>query len=523
MPGSLRQVLRRPLTVTGIAFMVFLMIFHQPTSMYYYLTLAQLLFVPIVLEQLVELKVWQKVIIGGGQLAVTVLFFSESNLIILLCVAIYLVSTLTVAWQGVQRFLKRGFVNTAETMIDIGLIYIVMGGVWFLAFHLQLDTGFSPMITWLTGIHFHYSAFLLCITVGLIGRLHMTYFYRFCCVIIAAGPMFVAIGITFSRIIELIAVSLYVVAIFGISCLVMKWKMPRGVGLLIRVAFLTLCFTIIWSLLYAFSNLTGMILVDIPNMLAFHGILNCLLFGGAIVLAWSLYIPPTKHKDYSFPVSRIRGNLPDSTQPHAGLVDDMSDFIDKSEVPALISDFYERTTQFHLTASVKWATWFKPIAFVYQFISRRIGQLNLPYSAKPVVMDGQIVKVDELLDGRENPRVWQRTIEGRPVFKAIYSQHWKDGRCYMNIALPLPMSTMHGILQLSIVDESLQLTSDAPGDAGTYLAVGNYVLQLPLHEYFIIKEDKGTLKATHDMTLFRLPFLHIDYQIQLERDLENHP
>ena len=522
MRGSLRQVLRRPLTVTGIACMVFLMIFHQPTSMYYYLTLAQLLFVPIVLEQLVELRAWQKVVVGGGQLAVTALFFSESRLIIALCVALYLISTLIVAWQGVHRFLKRGFVNTAEMMIDIGLVYIVMGGVWFLAFHLQLDTGFSPIITWLTAIHFHYSAFLLCISVGLIGRLHMTRFYRLCCMVIAAGPMLVAVGITFSRVIEMASVSLYVVAIFGISYLVMKWKMPRTVGLLIRVAFSTLCFTIIWSLLYAFSNLTGMRLVDIPDMLAFHGVLNCLLFGGVIVLAWSLYIPSTKHKEHSFPVSRIRGKLSASTQPHAGLVDDMGDFIDKGKIPALISSFYEHTAQFHLTASVKWAAWFKPVAFVYQFISRRIGQLNLPYSSKPVVMDGQILKVDETLDGRENPRVWQRTIEGQPVFKAIYSQHEKDGRCYMNIALPLPMSTMHGILQLSTVDESLYLTSDAPGDAGTYLAVGNYVLQLPLHEYFIIKEEKGVLKATHDMTLFGLSFLHIDYYIQLENEVEEH-
>ena len=164
-----------------------------------------------------------------------------------------------------------------------------------------------------------------------------------------------------------------------------------------------------------------------------------------------------------------------------------------------------------------------PLTMYGSIRNSRIGQLNLPYSSKPVVMDGQILKVDELLGGRENPRVWQRTIEGQPVFKAIYSQHWNEGRCYMNIALPLPMSTMHGILQLSIVDESLQLTSDAPGDAGTYLAVGNHVLQLPLNEYFIIKEDKGTLKATHDMTLFGVAFLHINYQIQLEHDLEDHP
>lgn len=515
MLASLHRVILRPLTIIGILCMVLLMIFHQPTSVYYYLTLAQLLFVPIIVEQLVALKKWEKIIIINGQLAVTTLFFSENEIVVILCVLLYLLSTIIVAWQGIGRFLRRGFVNTAEVMIDIGLIYIVMGGFWFLAYHLQLNTGFSPMITWLTAIHFHYSAFLLCISVGLIGRLHMTRFYRFCCIVIAAGPMFVAIGITFSRIIEMVAVSLYVIAIFSICFFAVKWKLPREQRLLIRGAFLTLCFTIIWSFLYAFGNLTGTELVSIPDMLAFHGILNCLFFGGMIVLAWSLSIPPTKQKDFSFPVSKIRGKLPILTQPHTGLVDDMGDLIEIEEIPPLISTFYEQTIKFELTASVKWATWFKPIAFFYQFISKKIGQLNLPYSSKPVVMDGQILKIDESLDGRQKPRVWQRTIDGQPVFKAIYSIHWNEDQCYMNIALPLPMSTMHGVLKPSTKNKRLYLTSNAQGDAGTYLTFGDYTLQLPLHEYFVIQEEQGKLKATHDMTLFGLSFLHIDYHIQL--------
>ena len=221
---------------------------------------------PIIVEQLVILKGWQKIVIFIGQFAVTLLYFTQQEVIILLCVLTYLMSTLTIAWHGVNRFLRRGFVNTAEMMIDIGFIYIVMGGLWFLAFHLQINTGFSPIITWLTAIHFHYSAFLLCISVGLIGRLYMTRAYRFCCIVIAAGPMLVAIGITFSRIIEIIAVGLYVIAIFSICYFVMKWQLPRWQGLFIRFSFLTLCFTIIWSLLYAFSNLTGKSMLKIYRL-----------------------------------------------------------------------------------------------------------------------------------------------------------------------------------------------------------------------------------------------------------------
>lgn len=511
---NLRHVLSRPLTIIGIVCMIWLLLFNEQTSMYYYLTLAQLLFVPVMVEQLVSLRNWQRLIIATGQLAVTVLYFTQNDFLILLCVLTYLLSTLIVASHGVNRFLRRGFVNTAEIMIDIGLVYIVMGALWFLAFHLQFDTGFSPIITWLTAIHFHYSAFLLCITVGLIGRLHMTRYYKFCCAVIAAGPMLVAVGITFSRIVEIISVSLYVLAIFSISFFVMKWPLPRVQRLFIRLAFLTLCFTIIWSFLYAYSNLTGTNLVDIPDMLNFHGLLNCLGFGISVVIAWSLLLPSSKHHDYTFPISGIRGRFSPTNKPSQGLVDDMSSYINKEAIPELVSAFYERTTQFELKASVQWAAWFKPFAFVYQFISRKLGQLNLPFSSKTIVMDGEIWQVDPQQDGREKPRVWQRSINGDPVFNAIYSKHHDASNTYMNIALPLPFSTMHGILQLSVKDRALYLTSDGQGDAGTYLAIGFYVFKLPLHEYFVIMEQKGTLTATHQMTLFGITFLHIDYQIR---------
>ncbi|MER1989158.1 MAG: YndJ family protein [Solibacillus isronensis] len=461
---NLRHVLSRPLTIIGLVCMALLLLFNEPTSIYYYLTLAQLIFVPVMLEQLVLLKNWQRLIIATGQFAVTILYFTQNDFLILLCVLAYLLSTLIVASHGINRFLRRGFVNTAEMMIDIGLIYIVMGGLWFLAFHLQLNTGFSPIITWLTAIHFHYSAFLLCITVGLIGRLHMTRYYKFCCAVIAAGPMLVAVGITLSRIVEIISVSLYVLAIFSISF--MKWPLPRMQRLFIRLAFLTLCFTIIWSFLYAYSNLSGTNLVDIPDMLDFHGLLNCLGFGIAIVIGWSLFVPPTKHYGFAFPVSKIRGRFSPTNKPVRGLVDDMASYVNKEEFPELVSEFYESTTQFELKASVQWATWFKPFAFVYQFISRKMGQLNLPFSSKTIMMDGEIWQVDPHHDGREKPRVWQRSVNGDPVFNAIYSTHQDASNTYMNIALPLPFSSMHGILQLSVKDRALYLTSDGQGDAG---------------------------------------------------------
>ena len=126
-------------------------------------------------------------------------------------------------------------------------------------------------------------------------------------------------------------------------------------------------------------------------------------------------------------------------------------------------------------------------------------------------MDGEILKDDAALDGRENPRVWQRYWNGQTIFSAIYSIHTTDNETYMNIALPLPKSAMHGILTVAVKNDKLYLTSDAPGDAGTYFSIGRYTFKLPLHEYFTIWEQDGELCATHEMTLFGVKFLHIDY------------
>jgi hypothetical protein len=84
----------------------------------------------------------------------------------------------------------------------------------------------------------------------------------------------------------------------------------------------------------------------------------------------------------------------------------------------------------------------------------------------------------------------------------------------MNIALPLPYSSMIGILQLDAIDGSLILSSEGESDSGIYLAAGKALFKLPLSEHFLINETiAGILTAHHKMRIFGMPFLHIDYTI----------
>ena len=112
-----------------------------------------------------------------------------------------------------------------------------------------------------------------------------------------------------------------------------------------------------------------------------------------------------------------------------------------------------------LFATVKWHTWFKPFAFIYTFVSRKMDKLICHYKSKKIEMTGDIYSIREDLDGRDNVRAWMRKIADDTAFVALYSTHENKGRSYMNIALPLPFSSMIGILELNQIGNELQLTS----------------------------------------------------------------
>ncbi|WP_249336657.1 YndJ family protein [Sporosarcina sp. Marseille-Q4063] len=490
------------------------------------LTVAQLVYVPIALRLVMVPGDWLSryyyFFAIPAYVSVVLLQITVSNWDGLLA-GVYLIFTVTIAFYGLSRFFTRGFTNIEEFAIDCGLMYLALGGGWYFAYIAGIDTGFTPLITWLTGIHFHYSAFLLPIFVGFLGRLYKTTFYKVICAVIIASPMVVAIGITFSRWIELLSVILYMVGLYGL--LYLTWKTPfvsRIQKWFIRISFAALGLTIIFSLFYALGNGFGIISVSIDFMLRFHGLLNCVLFAMIGLIGWALSVPKTTFSPPIFPVSQIRGKfLYDGySDDISGLVDDMKVFeMDSNTLSPKIVDFYENTVDYRLFASVKWHDWFMPFAIVYKLISRKMEQINLPLHRREVEMTGMIHSVDGKLDGRERVRAWIRNVNHETAFVALYSIHENEGRTYMNIALPLPFSAMIGALDLIQHGSDLQLTSkklNSPtSDAGIYLAIKKRLLKLPIEEDFFVREtEDGSLIANHKMWIFSIPFLTINYSIR---------
>ncbi|QTC42811.1 YndJ family protein [Bacillus sp. V3] len=515
MKVHLLRSLVNPITLAGVVLFTIscVLVTDQPHMLM--LTAAQLILVPVMLLQIIEFSRLNRVVTWIAMLSVFLLQFVSWSGGKLLLSIIYVGFTLLIASNGLKRFFRRGFTNWAEISIDVGLMYLFIGGLWFFAYINGVDTGFGPLITWLTAIHFHYSAFLLPVSLGLFGRIHESPMYRWIVPAILAGPMLVAIGITFWPILEVLSVLVYIVAIYSLIGLSFRTRFAsRLQAFLIRISYSALGVTILFSMLYALNSAFGFLYVSIGFMLLFHGLVNCILFGLAGVIGWGVSPPSSRQETCTFPVSRIKGGVQWTGKKHPGLVDDLKDFVDVDSLPHSIVHFYEHTEEYQLTASVKWASWFKPMAWCFKLISARMQQLNLPLSSKSTVMTGEILQVDPDLDGREQPRVWVRKVDQSTVFAAIYSRHETDGRTFMNIALPLPYSSMVGILQLKEFNGSLILTSEGEGDPGVYLAAGDILFKLPLSEHFFIREtSQGSLAASHNMKIFGMHFLNIEYMI----------
>ena len=72
----------------------------------------------------------------------------------------WLLVTALVALLGLQRILKRGLAPIEETAIDVGLLYLPVGGGWLVLSSAGLTPmNFSAEIVLLTAVHFHFAGF----------------------------------------------------------------------------------------------------------------------------------------------------------------------------------------------------------------------------------------------------------------------------------------------------------------------------------------------------------------------------
>ena len=209
----------------------------------------------------------------------------------------YLAATAAVAAWGLLRAWQHRRGSVGEICIDVGLIYLAVGGFWAVLDRAGLrPLGFDPAIVLLTAVHFHYAGFTLLLLTGLAAQSGDRLSQVNCVAVVVAVPL-VAVGITttqlgFGPAIECLAAwgmaiggLLTAVQYFRLACQ-SRWPVfMRGCWFLVATS---LVFSMWLAALYGSRSFLPLPWLDIPEMRALHGTANSVGVGLAGVLGWTM-------------------------------------------------------------------------------------------------------------------------------------------------------------------------------------------------------------------------------------------
>jgi hypothetical protein len=210
----------------------------------------------------------------------------------------WVVFTGIVALLGMFRLFDPDLRDAAELCIDGSLLLLPIGGFWLMMARFGArPLGFSDTIVLLTAVHFHYAGFALLMLAGLAGRrLRLgapgaSGSFRIVAAGMIAGVPLVALGITFSRVLEILAVLLLVSSVLALALLTLVAVVPllarRSARALLALSALASVATMLLAAGYAGGSFVGLALT-IPQMVLAHGAVNA--FGLVLcgLLAWTI-------------------------------------------------------------------------------------------------------------------------------------------------------------------------------------------------------------------------------------------
>lgn len=182
----------------------------------------------------------------------------------------------------------------AELAIAAGLGFPVVGAGWLLCDRLALEPlGFSPLIVLLTAAHFHHAGLTLPIAAGLLARdAEGSEPWRTTAVVVVIGVPLVALGITFSPMLEVVAA--WITAASGIVVAIGLLRRANGLSLipamLSALAGASLLAGMSFAASYSLGEWLGTPWPDITSMVRLHGAINALGFG--LLGAWAWHLTP---------------------------------------------------------------------------------------------------------------------------------------------------------------------------------------------------------------------------------------
>ncbi|MFC0471295.1 YndJ family transporter [Halalkalibacter kiskunsagensis] len=179
-----------------------------------------------------------------------------------------------------------------EIAIGAGLIYFFIGGIWYTLYQFQLTFLLvDPTVSALSSVHFHFSSAIVPIFIGMLGRILVKKsWYSWLVVIDIIGPILIAIGIVFSKPLEIMGVSIFACNIIIYSTYLLlkirKSTKKRYGNLLLTLSSLAFYSIIVLSICYPIAK--RYFSLTILDMVPIYGSLHAfgfVLFG---LLGWIL-------------------------------------------------------------------------------------------------------------------------------------------------------------------------------------------------------------------------------------------
>lgn len=230
-------------------------------------------------------------------LLTTISFFFPAGLTAAILASSWLLTAGLIGLFGLLRLWQRGLGSSAELCVQAGMLYLPVGGAWLVMGRLGANPlGFGDVIVLLTAVHFHYAGFAAPILTGLAGgqleriRPGLRSAFLPVAVGVIAGTPLVAIGITFSPAIEVLAAFVLATSLLGLVLLSLLVIVPSfdsriAQGLLI-VSSLAVIVPMGLAIAYAVGEFAQVSIVGIQQMVRLHGWFNAIGFVLCGLLAW---------------------------------------------------------------------------------------------------------------------------------------------------------------------------------------------------------------------------------------------
>ncbi len=207
----------------------------------------------------------------------------------------WMLYTAAAAVLGALRFLGRRSLLDPVIGIDIGLVLVLVGGIWMFISRLGLNPlGFSDAIVELTAVHFHYTGLCLPVVAGLILEIRSKAAGLIW--LIVAGIVATAIGITVTGIVEFLGATL--MAFVGLFAAYELWQ-ARNDSLGGRIPFIGSAIALFggmtMALIWSWTRQFGLSSPSLDFMVITHGALNA--FGFSFLALIGLLLEPTRNEE----------------------------------------------------------------------------------------------------------------------------------------------------------------------------------------------------------------------------------